>query len=157
MCVGLGSAHGDDQAGWQIAEVLATRSTTGSPVLVRKAANPSDLLDWLAGVEQLHIVDAWTADRAVGTMHRIECRRSMTDNAERLPELDRLRSAGTHQFGVAAVIDLAATLGRLPDRVVVHAVCGRDFRPGAALSPDLEQALPQLADAIWSELAHCPT
>ncbi|MCA9054241.1 MAG: hypothetical protein KDA75_10415, partial [Planctomycetaceae bacterium] len=58
----------------------------------------------------------------------------------------------THQVGLPGVLDLAATLGRLPQRLIVYGVIGREFSPGRALSAELEPVVSQVATAIRNEI-----
>lgn len=53
---GLGSSHGDDQAGWLIIEALWE---FGYPKnYARKATQPADLLDWMQSGLQITVCDA---------------------------------------------------------------------------------------------------
>ncbi len=90
LVAGLGSAHGDDQAGWLVAEqVLKNVSGTLEAseaqdengmsessrhlfqhVVVRRAIIPLDVLDWLEGVSILHVCDAFEATQSHGKLHR---------------------------------------------------------------------------------------
>jgi len=56
LVVGIGSPHGADAAGWQVAAWLANASV--APWEVKRAVVPSDLLDWLDGCSVLAIIDA---------------------------------------------------------------------------------------------------
>lgn len=56
--------------------------------------------------------------------------------------------ASEHAAGLRAAVRLGHKLGRLPDRLILYAVHGRDFRPGAPLSGPVEAAVPQLAARI---------
>jgi hypothetical protein len=49
--------------------------------------------------------------------------------------------SSTHAFSVAEAVELAGALGRLPARVDVYAVEGKDFRAGAARSGAGAQAV----------------
>lgn len=62
-----------------------------------------------------------------------------------------LRSAGSHSFGLAQVLQLAERLGRLPQEVIVFGVEGRQFDAFASLSPDVGNLIKQLVDKIASE------
>ena len=44
LVVGVGSHHGDDQAGWLVADLLA--ASASEDVAVRKAKTPAEILDW---------------------------------------------------------------------------------------------------------------
>ena len=60
--------------------------------------------------------------------------------------------ASPHAAGLRAAVRLGHTLGRLPDRLILYAVHGRDFRPGAPLSRPVQAAVPQLAARISRDL-----
>ena len=57
LVAGIGSPHGDDQAGWLVADRL-TRELHRDDVAVRKATSPTELLNWLDGTERLIVCDA---------------------------------------------------------------------------------------------------
>jgi len=50
--------------------------------------------------------------------------------------------------GLAAVVELARALGRLPDRLVVVVIEGADFEPGADLSTPVRRAVQEAADTV---------
>lgn len=66
--------------------------------------------------------------------------------------MEHLRSAGIHDFGLAAVLDLASRLGRMPPTVVIHAVAGCQFDAGAANFDELADNVPKIARTILEEL-----
>lgn len=150
LFVGLGSPHGDDQIGWRIAEELRGRVSDSDPVSVRTATIPLDLIDWLDGVDRLHLCDACLSEVPPGTLLRFEA--SHADSRLQLPELAGLRSRGSHDFALPDVLELAFRLDRLPAEVVVHAVSSRRFQPGDGLSDALRAALPQITGSILREL-----
>ena len=67
-----------------------------------------------------------------------------------LPEAAWARTGrgGTHAFGLAAAVELARVLGRLPGRVTVVGVEAGSFEPGAPLSPAVAAAVPRAVDAV---------
>ncbi len=72
LFVGIGSPHGDDQAGWLLADLLRGQFASAGGILVRQAVVPADILDWLNGVEHLHVCDACTTGSPAATLHRWE-------------------------------------------------------------------------------------
>ncbi len=67
LVVGIGSPHGDDQAGWRVIDLLA-QSMPGHCQLCR-AKVPHELLDGLGDVQRMHVVDACaTAGTTEGLM-----------------------------------------------------------------------------------------
>lgn len=184
LFVGLGSHHGDDQIGWLVADRLATERDLPSSVAIRKAAIPLDLLDWLEGVDCLHVCDAsqsaassgklqrWDWDNATkhagpthqrgkslgdlapALAHRAAVERNSTTLTELLHEITRQYSRGSHDFGLPAVLNLAARLHRLPKRIVIWAIAGDHFEPGRPVSFELNRALPTITTSILQELNH---
>ena len=55
---------------------------------------------------------------------------------------------GTHAFGVAAAVELARALRRLPPRVVLVGVEAAAFDHGAPLTPEVAAAMPDAVDAV---------
>jgi hydrogenase maturation protease len=154
LIVGLGSPHGDDQVGWRVAEALRPHVAHLSGVAVRTAAVPLDLLDWLEGVDSLHICDACCSAQPPGTLHRLTLRGPGGDNEPSggAIELATLRCGGSHDFGLPAVLELAERLDCLPERVVVHAVSGCRFDPGDDMIEEVARAVPGLVNSILEEL-----
>lgn len=112
LVVGVGSHHGDDALGWRVAERVA--ELAGPSVCVRCAISPAHLLDWLANVTVLHVIDTCLADNRPGRVHR----RRWPD----LPVEIATPPSSSHDFGLAQVLALAERLGMLPSRTIVWAV-----------------------------------
>ncbi|MBC7966341.1 MAG: hypothetical protein H7Z17_10520 [Fuerstia sp.] len=70
LVAGLGSSHGDDRAGWFVAERLADQFRTHPRIDVRRAMIPLDVLDWLEGIDILHVCDACATTRRLSKLHR---------------------------------------------------------------------------------------
>ena len=153
LIVGIGSPHGDDQIGWRVADAL--RSAVSPVIEVREASTPSQLLDWLDGVERLIVCDACQVRRQLPA-----------DSEHEAPEIHRwkwptlqvsmLRSAGSHSFGLPQVLQLAERLGKLPLEVIVFGVEGRKFDAFASLSPDVESVIGQVVGEIANESDKLP-
>lgn len=155
LFAGIGSPHGDDRAGWEVADELLRAVDRSPNVTVRKAAVPLDLLDWLEAVDCLHVCDAALRPESCGQLRRFAGSVSSDGRAvsqHAIPAIAKLRSQGSHDFGLPAVLELAARLKRLPPEVVVWAVDGARFEPGDPLSPALAEAIPSVAASIITEL-----
>lgn len=174
LIAGLGSPHGDDQAGWLVVEKLASECQDDPDIMVRRASIPLDLLDWMEGVDVLHICDACEATESQVKLHRIayraetdelasqgrEAADSSTVNAvnqgisiTRSPlNLHSLRSRGTHDFGLPEVLRLAEATQLLPKTIIIWAVAGINFLPESNLSGKTQKDAMEAANAIMSEL-----
>jgi hydrogenase maturation protease len=137
----LGSRYrGDDAAGPLVADRLRA---AGAPVL-ECDDEPTRLLDAWAGLDLVVIVDAVRSGAAVGTVHRVE--------AGQGPLPRDLRLASTHAFSIPDALELGRALGRAPGRVVVIGVEGAAFGMGDPLTPAVEAALDDVAEAVLTEL-----
>ncbi len=157
LFVGLGSPHGDDQIGWLVADRLAQAPDLSCSVTIRKAAVPLDLLDWLDGIEILHLCDAAETSKAIGELDRWDWQAAGADSfssRQLLPFLQRLPARGSHDFELPSVLDLAAKLHRLPARIIVWTIAGHRFEPGECLSLELRQTLRQITATIAAGLNH---
>ncbi len=159
LFVGIGSPHGDDQAGWLVADRLGKSVSSLSGVLVRRAAVPMDLLDWLDGVKQLHVCDACRSGAPAGTLHRWEWPTDLNDRGcdaiglSSLDTLAQLRSTGSHDCGLGQTLLLSERLGRLPPKVTIWGIEGREFRPEREFSAEIEAALVPIVGKIVAELS----
>ena len=78
-------------------------------------------------------------------MHRLD----LTDS----PLSIGFAAGSTHAFGVAETIELARSLGRLPERLIAYLVEGERFATGAPLSPAVAVAVAEAAQRIVTELS----
>ena len=158
LVAGLGSTHGDDQAGWLVAENVASQCRGYQHVTVRRATIPLDVLDWLDGVDVLHVCDAcqMTHDhRQLQRYNLVEGQFINSDvsmNSEMSGTLLSLRSRGSHDFGLPDVLRLAAQIQQLPKQVIVWAIAGTDFQPGAGMTVETTSAAAQTVVEILKEL-----
>jgi hydrogenase maturation protease len=60
----------------------------------------------------------------------------------------RTGRGGTHAFGLAAAVELARALQRLPRRLVLVGVEGAEFEAGAALTPPVVRAVAPAASTV---------
>lgn len=160
LFVGIGSSLGDDQAAWAIVDRLLKQTASSGDTLVRRASVPLDLIDWLDGIDCLHVCDACQGDAPPGTLHRWDYSAAPPAFSDRQRERPgpqyfvSLRSTGSHDFGPIAVLELADRLGLLPSHVVVWGIEGRRFEIGQTLSPELISRLPDVEGAIIRALSH---
>ena len=149
LVAGIGAPdRGDDAAGPVVAERVRARALPG--VHVRVLACPLDLLDAWEGYCGVVVVDAALLTVATGARPGPAARTGPCAGTG--PAAGT--GGGTHGLGLPEVLALAATLGRLPERVAVVGVpvAARDgrnpFALGAALSAPTEAALRAAVDRV---------
>lgn len=143
VIVAIGSPHGDDQLGWQIADRLA--DSVGPSTIVYKAASPIELLNCIDKTDELVICDACRAEGEVGTVQRWNW---PTD------AIETCRFSGTHDLPLPATLELANQLGRLPQRVTIWGVNIGGTAPAADVSPEISAVIPKVAQQIIQTLCH---
>jgi hydrogenase maturation protease len=125
--IGIGNPdRGDDAAGWLVA------GSVSSWVVDQRTAGSFDLLDLWDRDDEVVIVDAMRSGAAPGTVHIFDV------TAEALPVG---AFASTHAFGPAAVIELARTMDRLPQSLVVIGIEVADTSHGKDMTPEVSRAV----------------
>lgn len=141
LVIGMGSAHGDDQAGWKLASMLQAAPPAGATVAA--VSDPSALLNRLGDCDRLIVVDAMRTGAPPGTVGRW----TWPDAG-----LEQKLGRSSHGVGVGSVLSLAERLGLLPAEVILLGIEAENIQPGAALSPVIADALPQLCARVRQEM-----
>ena len=147
LVVGLGSRHGgDDALGPLVVDELRVRHPQVEAV---ECAEPTRLLDHVAGAEAVVLVDAACSSEPVGHTRVL--------SVSQLPEISG-RCESSHGLSVRDVLALAEATGVLrPDRVSVIAVTGASFGTGAPLSAEVRDAVQPTADLAAALVAALAT
>jgi hydrogenase maturation protease len=145
VVIGIGNEYRrDDGIGPAILARLPGRAAA-SVHLVLSDGDPARMIEAWAGASLAVVIDAVQADPpAPGRLHRI-----VLDQADP-PEV---RQVSSHGLGLGEAIGLARALGRMPDRLVVHAVEAAEFGHGIGLTPAVAAAADALTSAVLRDLA----
>ena len=143
--IGIGSHHGDDVAGWVVADRLRHRANlTAEVVLIRDAAS---MLDHLPGCDRLILIDSCISGDTPGAVKRLEWPGA---------RLQTRWGTSTHGLSVCDALQLAEQLGRCPKEIVIFGIEAESF--SRAVFFDAANA-PQLAGVealVVAELARTP-
>lgn len=143
LVIGIGSPdRGDDGVGPVVAAEVARRSLPGVKVLAD--LTPLDLLDAWAGARTVVLVDAVRTGDPPGTVTALDA------TVTRLPV--GVGASSTHGFGLADVIEMSRSLGRVPERLVVVGVELSDCSAGRSLSPAVRAAVAPAVGAVLAAL-----
>ena len=143
LLVGIGSPHGDDRVGWLIARRIG--ELLGAHLPVKIARTPAELLDWLEGIDTLHVCDAVVDEAAVGT---VRC----WDWPAR--EIECVRFGGSHDIPLMSALALAEQLGRLPPKVRIWGVVIGETRELGSMSSAVTDAVAEIVVQICGTLGH---
>lgn len=144
LVIGIGNPdRGDDSIGPLVTRRLVGRAPPDVTIIERAGDALALIEDW-AGYETVILIDAAAPGATPGRIHRIDLLTTQ------LPA--DMPFASTHAFGVGNAVGLARTLGLLPRCLVVYAIEGVNFEPGAHLSPNIAAAVEEVVTQVIAEL-----
>ena len=152
LVVGLGSAdRGDDAVGGHVARAVA--ALADPRVVVLEHEDPTDLIELWTGHDDVDVVvvDATCSGAPAGTLRLLETGSARPPLAQ--GAWARTGRGGTHAFGLAAAVELARVLGRLPERVTVVGVEAGTLEAGSPLSAAVVAAVPRAVDAVLAAVS----
>ena len=140
LVLGLGHPdRADDGVGAAVVRCLSGHCP--SDVQPSTVDDPLSLIDLWSVAERVVVVDAVVSGASPGTVHTMD----VTHDPLPVPPG---AAGGSHALGLAATIELARAIDRLPPRLVVVGVEVETTGPGAALSARVAAAVPAAAEAV---------
>jgi hydrogenase maturation protease len=139
--IGYGNRDRQDDA----AGLLAARRLRQLGVdALTHTGEAASLLELWSGADEVIVIDAVVTGAEPGTIHVWE---------GSPPRVPRQAQLSTHGPGLAEAIELAAVLGRLPERLTVYGIEGKHFDAGGVTSPEVVRAAETVATSIAADLA----
>lgn len=127
--IGCGNPdRGDDQAGLVVSERLRQLGLNAET----HGGDPLSLLEKWGADDNVIVVDAIMTGAPAGTV-------LVWDRG--LPPVCGGLAVSSHGFDIGKGIELAQALKRLPARLRVYGIEGRQFERGANISPEVERAI----------------
>jgi len=144
LVLGLGNVLlGDDGIGSAAVALLLERYQPPSGVRVLDGGTLGlALLPYLEDADTVILVDAITADAAVGTLVRLDGDQVGPAVATRL---------SPHQVGVADLLDAARWRGRYPARLSLLGLVPASMELEVGLSPEIARMLPSLVEHVLAD------
>ena len=145
LVVGLGSPYGDDKIGWVACEKL--KKDIGHLSKVEFVMCDRSGLEWLtklSNAEQVLFIDAMRSGEKPGTVRKIDL------NADQWADYPAKLSS--HGISIMDAIDVAQTLGELPEIFSVWGIEMEQCNYDSGLSDPVRTALPLLLENIKSEI-----
>jgi hydrogenase maturation protease len=148
VVIGVGNEfRRDDGIGPEVLSRLRERADAeggGTVQFVCSDGEPASMIEAWTGASLAVVIDAVVADPPTpGCLHRFAIGRDEAPHA---------RVVSSHGLGVADTIALADALGRMPDRLVIHAVEAADVGYGIGLTPAVSTAADALTAAVLCEV-----
>lgn len=144
MVIGIGNPlRGDDAIGAEAAALLRARPDEVVEVVTHDG-EPSGLMDLWEGRGLVIVIDAVASGNPPGTVLRMDA------GVRELPA--DYFAASTHLMGLPAAVELARSLGRLPEDLIVFGIEATAFEPGAGLSDAARKGIDEVVRRIEDEL-----
>ena len=144
LVVAIGNPdRGDDGFGPAVAQRLRGRVPPTVRILERSGDALALIEDW-DGIPSVIVIDAMAPISKSGQVHRFDLTESPLPIA--------VASSSSHALGVAETVELARSLGRLPQYLVAYLVEGEQFGTGAPLSTAVAEAVGDVGERIVSEV-----
>jgi len=144
LVIGVGNTYRRDDGAGPAAARRLCEAAGAAASLCEATGEGTALIEAWAGAGTVVLIDAVSSGAPPGSIRRIDA------GATAVPS-EWFRGS-THAFGVAEAIELARTLGRLPDRLIVLGIEGARFDAGIGLSPEVAAAVEAAAQMGLAEL-----
>ncbi|MEZ5672990.1 MAG: hydrogenase maturation protease [Thiotrichaceae bacterium] len=143
--IGIGSAYGDDQLGWQIVEQLQATLPADIPVDLLICASPaSELLGLMAHADTIILVDA--VHSGTSPLGHFHCWQELAQ----LPH----QGLSSHGVDIATMLQLAEILGQLQHWKLYGVEIGLEYlnQINVPLSQPITATIPKLIDNIQQDI-----
>jgi hydrogenase maturation protease len=142
--IGIGNPdRADDGIGCLVARRLAGRLPADVAVLTR-GGDVMDIGDDMAGIDALVCIDAAMPAGSPGRVSRIDL------GTQALAASRSFTSS--HGLGLAQAIALAQALGTASRDIVIYAIEGASFAPGATMTPGVAAVVEDVAARVIAEV-----
>lgn len=133
LVLGLGNRlRGDDGAGAEVAHRVQTLPS-------KEVIDPGRLIDLWSRDDDVIVIDAVSSGAAIGTIHRLDLTQS---------QLPLTSVTSSHAFGLAEVVELARSLGKLPRSVRVYGIEIGRLSHGSSMSRSVAAAVEEVVAEI---------
>jgi hydrogenase maturation protease len=144
LIIGLGNDYrGDDAVGRALARGLLAIAG-GNVRVMEESGEGASLIEAWEGADFVILIDAVHSGGAAGTIHRFD--------AATQPVPAMFFHCSTHAFSVAEAVELARALNRLPARLIVYGIEGKNFDSRVGLSPEVKVAAEEVFRMVKQEL-----
>lgn len=149
LIIGIGNDYRrDDAAGLIAARRLQAQYLSGVTVIETQGGGLA-LIEMWQEADLVILIDAVRSGASAGTIHRFDAR------SQPLPAI--FFNHSTHALGLAEAVELSRTLDRLPSRLFIYGIEGRDFAAGTEISAEVDNAIYSVVDEIKTKLVKFPT
>jgi hydrogenase maturation protease len=145
LIVGIGNYYyHDDAVGLYIAGKLKSLNLHDVKV-IDSVPDCSHLIETWTGIGKVIVIDAAKSGAEPGHIYRFD---ALKDS---IPE-ECFARYSTHMMSIVETIELAKTLGELPEKLIVYGIEGGEFSAGEGLTDTIKVAADDVIGRIIAEL-----
>ena len=145
VVVGIGNDfRRDDGVGLYVARLVREISIESIKIVIGIPDGYALMETWSVS-SKVYVIDSTVSGALPGYIYRFDALR------ENIPT-DIFTGYSTHSINLVQAIELARTMNRLPDSLIIYGIEGGDFSPGPQLSPEVERAARATSECIVNEL-----
>lgn len=161
LVFGLGSPHGDDQAGWlvarQIAEQVVDEGLTDR-VQVYELRSPWDLLHYVSPDAALVIVDAFASPYSPAPTSDSPATAALSAEVTLIDEADLatspLAARSSHGGSLPELLQLARTLSGQLGPITIIGIPAHNCAPGSEVSSGMPTQVLYAKNLVWQQIMH---
>ncbi len=140
LIIGVGNIfRNDDGAGIFAVNKLKEKNLPHTKVIEQSGEGVALMNSW-ENFETVIIIDAVSSGAKPGKIHYLNAKEQI------IPK--KFFNYSTHAFSVAESIELARVLDKLPSKLLIYGIEGKDFSGGQILSPKVEASVFKVIDKI---------
>ena len=144
LIIGVGNEfRGDDAVGICVARRLSALKLTNIRV-IEQTGEGADLIEAFEIAECVYLIDAVASQGLIGSIYRFKA------HEQSLPA--QYFGVSSHAFGVAEAIEIARSLGQLPEKLIVYGIECSNFKTGSSISPAVGQAAENVIRQLLQEI-----
>ena len=144
LIIGVGNAYrGDDAAGIITARRLRAQSLDHVEILEQTGDGAALMESWKDS-DLVILIDAVQSSARPGTIHRFDVQDEPISTGP--------SPCSSHALSVAQAIEMARSLRRLPSRLIVYGIEGKNWEVGDALSPQVEEAISEVMQHVLQDI-----
>jgi len=144
LLIGIGNEYRSDD-GIALSIVSSIQELNLPNVLIKEESGEGAALmeAWL-GYDNVILIDAVSSGAKPGTIFRIEAHK------EKIPA--KFFHYSTHLFGAAEAIELARSLHKIPQKLIIFGIEGINFNSGLQISPVVMEAGKKIIEHVLTEI-----
>lgn len=145
VVIGIGNPYrGDDGAGVAVVRKISELSITGVTVIIQDGEAARLIESWNEN-DSVIVVDTVSSGQDPGVLVRF-------DAVEDPLPVKYFSHSSTHSFSLAEAVELARVLDKLPARLVIYGIEGKNFDNGSEISSEVTATIEEVTERIIRDI-----